>query len=51
MWGIKDDELYEKAVGALEEAVLAYLDERPELKATPNSESMWDFSNAEEDVY
>ena len=49
MWGIHDDSRYDKAVEALEEAVLAYLDEHPELKTTPNTEDMWDYIDRFED--
>lgn len=50
MWGIYDDSTYDAAVEALEEAVLAYLEEHPELKTTANSEDMWDYRNDDEDV-
>jgi len=49
MWGIRDDDHYDKAVAALEEAVLAYLDEPPELKTTPNTEDMWDCRDSKEE--
>lgn len=49
MWGIHDDSRYDKLVAALEEAVLAYLDEHPELKTTPNTEDMWDYIDRFED--
>lgn len=49
MWGIRDDCLYNKAVENLEEKVLAYLDEHPELKTTPNTEDMWDYIDRFED--
>ena len=41
---------YDAAVEALEEAVLAYLEEHPELKTTANSEDMLDYRNNDEDV-
>ena len=49
MWGIADDDRYNKAVETLEEKVLAYLDEHPELKTTANSEDMWDYIDRFED--
>lgn len=49
MWGVADDDRYNKAVENLEEKVLAYLDEHPELKTTANSEDMWDYIDRFED--
>ena len=49
MWGVADDDRYDKLVEALEEAVLAYLDEHPELKTTPNTEDMFDYRDSLED--
>ncbi len=49
MWGVRDSRRYKAAVTTLEEAVLAYLDEHPELKETPNTEDMWDFIDRLED--
>lgn len=49
MWGVADDDRYDKLVVALEEAVLAYLDEHPELKVTLNTEDMWDYIDRFED--
>lgn len=34
----------------LEEAVLDYIEENPELKATANSEDMYDYRDRDEDV-
>ena len=50
MWGIYDDSAYDAAVEALEVAVLSYLEDRPELKTTANSEDMWDYRYEKEDV-
>lgn len=50
MWGIYDDSHYDAAVAALEEAVLAYLEQHPELKAKENREDMWDYRDDSEDV-
>lgn len=49
MLGIRSDGLYDKAVETLEEAVLAFLDEHPELKTTPNTEDMLDYIDRFED--
>lgn len=49
MWGVGDDDRYDKAVEALEEVVLEYLEQHPELKTTANSEDMWDYRNELED--
>ena len=49
MWGIADDDRYNVALEALEEAVLDYLDENPELKTTANSEDMLDYIDRLED--
>jgi len=49
MWGIWDDDAYDKAVETLAEKVLAYIDEHPELKTTPNTEDMWDYIDRFED--
>ena len=50
MWGIYDDILYEAALAALEEAVVAHLEQHPELKTEENHEDMLDFRNNHEDV-
>ena len=34
----------------LEEAVLDYIEENPELKATANKEDMWDYRDRSEDA-
>ena len=49
-WGIYDDDTYDVALGKLEEAVVKYIDEHPELKAAPNTEDMWDYRDEDEDV-
>ncbi len=38
------------ALGKLEEAVVKYIDEHPELRAAPNTEDMWDYRDEDEDV-
>jgi hypothetical protein len=50
MWGIEHDGKYGELLETLNKEVLAYLDWKPELKTTPNSEDMWDFTDKEEDV-
>ena len=49
-WGIYDDDTYDVALGKLEEAVVKYIEEHPELKAAPNTEDMWDYRDEDEDV-
>lgn len=49
MWGVGDDSRYDKAVEVLEEAVLEYLEQHPELKTTVNSADMLDYRNHLED--
>ncbi|MCI8351954.1 MAG: hypothetical protein HFJ86_12470 [Oscillospiraceae bacterium] len=49
MWGVGDDSRYDKAVEVLEEAVLEYLEQHPELKTTANSKDMGDYRNDLED--
>lgn len=39
-WGIYSDDTYDAALQVLEEAVLAYLDEHPELQETENKDNM-----------
>lgn len=50
MWGMEADSLYDKAVEMLEESAAAYIEQHPELKATPNSEDMWSYRDEREDV-
>lgn len=49
-WGIYDDDIYDTALAKLEEAVLNFVEEHPELKTTPNTEDMWDSRDEYEDV-
>lgn len=49
-WGVVDDNDYDALLDLLEGLVLAYLDEHPELKTTPNTEDMWDYRDKDEDV-
>lgn len=50
LWGMYFDDEYEAGLASLVEAVLAYLNENPELKKKENTEDMFDFYDAEEDV-
>lgn len=49
-WEIYDDRTYDKALERLEEGVLKYIEEHPELKEEPNKEDMWDYRDEQEDV-
>lgn len=50
IWGIELDEQYDEGLAELEQAVIDYLDEHPELILTTNTEDMWDYRVPEEDV-
>ena len=50
VWGEEQDDKYDRAVEELNEAVVEYIDQHPELKTTPNKEDMWDYRNKDEDV-
>ena len=50
LWGVWDDGHYNMLLERLEEAVLDYIEENPELKATANSEDMYDYRDRDEDV-
>lgn len=49
-WYIHDDDLYDKALSKLEEAVLVYIETHPELREQVNEEDMWDYRDESEDV-
>lgn len=49
-WGIRGEDLYDEKIADLEEAVLSYIEQHPELKVTANNEDMWDFRDECEDV-
>lgn len=49
-WGIRGYDLYDEKIAGLEEAVLSYIEQHPELKTTANNEDMWDFRNEHEDA-
>lgn len=49
MWGMNVDDLYNKAVEMLKDAAIAYIEQHPELKTTPNDEDMWSYRDEQED--
>ena len=44
------DGAYARALEEIEDAVLAYVENNPELKAKENAEDFWDYRDADEDV-
>lgn len=50
IWGEGLENRYDKGLAELQEAVLEFLEEHPGLKTTPNTEDMWDYTDAQEDV-
>lgn len=50
LWGLEPDDLYDERLAEVEEKVLRYIEQHPELKATPNSEDMWSYRDEREDV-
>lgn len=49
-WGIENEDAYSLKLEAAEAAVLAYLNEHPELETKENTEDMWDYMDEYEDV-
>lgn len=49
MWGMFNEHIYGGLLAQLEDAVLSYLDARPELSATENTVDMWSFYRKDED--
>lgn len=49
-WGIYNDDAYDAVLERLEEAVISFIEQHPELKETENSEDMWDYRDEYEDV-
>lgn len=43
IWGVEFDVYYNSAVSVLEDEVVAFLEQHPELRETPNDEDMLDF--------
>ena len=50
IWGEVADSRYNAGLLMLEEAVLEYIEEHPELKTTINNDDMWNYRNKNEDV-
>lgn len=50
LWGIEPDNLYDEKLAEVEECVLRYIEQHPELKITDNNEDMWDYRDEYEDV-
>lgn len=50
LWGEEEDCRYDIALEKLGAAVLEFLENNPELKKAENSEDMWDYRDAGEDV-
>lgn len=50
MWCLYDESAYERALEALCEAVLAYIEGNPGLKEKENTEDFWNYRDAIEDV-
>ena len=50
MWELYDETLYEERLEDLEEAVLLYIEQHPNLKTKENPEDMWDYRDEYEDV-
>ena len=49
-WGIINDEIYDKHLARLEEAVVAFIDNHPELRQQNNDEDMWEYRDENEDI-
>ena len=49
MWGMTSDKLYDVAVATLQQCVLAFLQQHPELEQKANEEDMWDYYIKSED--
>lgn len=50
IWGDAYDERYDKGLAALEQAVLDWLEEHPELRTEENTEDTWSYRDPEEDT-
>lgn len=50
IWGEVADSRYNAGLLMLEEAILEYIEEHPELKTTINNDDMWNYRNKNEDV-
>ena len=49
MWGMVSDRLYDKSIEILEEEVVRFIEQNPELKTKPNDKDMWSYTNRDED--
>lgn len=49
LWGVEEDARYDELLNNLEEKVVAYLEQHPELKSTKNDVDMWS-CRTDEDV-
>lgn len=49
-WGIINDEAYDNHLAQLEEAVVTFIDNHPELRQQENTEDIWDYRDEDEDV-
>lgn len=50
LWGVQDDEHYDTLLERLQQAVLDYIEQNPELKTTMNINDMLDFRDPDEDA-
>lgn len=50
LWGLEPDDLYDERLAEVEEKVLRYIEQHPELKETENTEDMWSYRDEREDV-
>ena len=48
MWGIYDDEEYDRLLEELEAAIIDVIEDHPELKSTKNEVDMWDYRTNED---
>mgnify|MGYP000839175482 FL=1 len=50
LWGLEPDDLYDERLAEVEEAVISYIEQHPELKEIENTEDMWDYRNEYDDA-
>ena len=50
VWGEENDSYYDTGLAELEDAILEYIEQHPELKETENTEDMWSYRDSDEDV-
>ena len=51
LWGLGDDDMYEKGLAVLAESVLGYIKDRPELVKMKNTDDMWNYQKPEDTAY